>query len=295
MSLDLGEGVELQLTRIEAGEFDMGTPPIENERPEKAREESRPVRHVRITKPFYLGTYEVTRKQFARFVDETGYKTGVETSMYGANGWNGSDLVLDKKYNWRTPSFEQTDSHPVVNVVWDDAQAFCAWATKRTGHQVRLPTEAEWEYCYRAGTTTPYFWGDDRNAGQGFANMPDLAFQRGLGVLKGAPLVTFDDGYVFTAPVGSFKPNPWGLYDMQGNVWEVTDDWNSHYVDAPPNEDPRNPPHRIAGGARSVRGGSYGDEILNPFMRGPVDASRRGMALSFLDSGFRVVVSMPAK
>ena len=126
-----------------------------------------PKHKVRITKPFYLGTYHVTRGQFRQFVSAAGYKTDVETSGKPMTGWDrekknlgmrypawesGKPKLSDKDYSWRNPGFEQTDEHPVVNVSWNDAVAFCKWLSKKEGKTYRLPTEAEWEYACRAGT-----------------------------------------------------------------------------------------------------------------------------------------------
>ena len=182
---------------------------------------------MRITRPFYLGTYHVTRGQFRHFVDDTGYKTDAENHVAGFNGF-GCDLKTkklsdDKKYSWRYVGFEQTDEHPVVNISWNDAIAFCKWLNRKEGNTYRLPTEAEWEYACRAGTTSRYFSGDDPETLAKVANVSDAAAKAEFPTLK--LTIKASDGYAFTAPVGSFKPNAFGLYDMHGNAWQWCSDW----------------------------------------------------------------------
>jgi formylglycine-generating enzyme len=128
----------------------------------------------------------------------------------------------------------------VGNVSWNDATKFCEWLSGKSGQMVRLPTEAEWEYGCRAGTTNVFFTGDDPASVNGYANVPDEALRAKLGEPPDNSRFRFDDGYAYTAPVGSFKPNPWGLYDMIGNVFQWCAD-------------------EIAGEApeRVLRGGSY--------------------------------------
>ena len=120
---------------------------------------------MRITKPFYLGVYEVTVGQFGKFVSDTGYKTDAERNkdFEGAFGFNAATgkFEQNKGYSWRQVGFPQGDDHPVVNVSHNDAVAFCAWLSRKEGQTYRLPTEAEWEYACRAGTTTRYYHGDD--------------------------------------------------------------------------------------------------------------------------------------
>lgn len=176
-----------------------------------------------MTKAFYLGIHLVTRSQFAQFVRETGYKTEAEKHG-GGYLYTGSKWVKDPKCNWRRTGFEQDDLHPVVVVSWNDAQHYLAWLEKKDGRPYRLPTEAEWEYACRAGTTTRFFTGDDPNSLAGYANVADSTAKKEF---NWADTFDFEDGYVFTSPVGAFKPNPWGLFDMTGNVRE----WCQDYFD----------------------------------------------------------------
>jgi formylglycine-generating enzyme required for sulfatase activity len=245
-----------------------------------------PQHRVRITKPFYLGTYHVTRGQFRQFVADTGYKTDAEKDKWtpGAYGWNPDVKNFgfnNEKYSWRNAGFEQTDEHPVVNVSWNDAAAFCKWLSKKESKTYRLPTEAEWEYACRAGTTTRYYSSDDPETLAKVGNVADAAvkamFPNSIYTIKA------NDGYVFTAPVGSFKPNAFGLYDMHGNAWQWCADWNgAEYYATSPADDPTGPD---SGNGRVLRGGSW--------VIGPCDARsarRNGSSadLRYDFSGFRV-------
>ena len=151
-----------------AGTFRMGLPD------EDADDEHKPRHEVRIG-AFYLGVTEVTRGQFRQFVQETKYRTEAERNGKGGWGWKeeGNSLKQDPKFTWLNPGFEQTDGDPVVNVSWNDAVAFCEWLARAEGRTYRLPTEAEWEYACRAGTTTKYFSGDDEESLASVANVAD--------------------------------------------------------------------------------------------------------------------------
>ncbi len=211
-------GANLRL--IPAGEFLMGSPDTDKD----AEDDEKPPHRVRITRPFYLGMTEVTRGQFRRFVDDAGYKTEAESDAKGGSGWNeeANKFEQDPKYTWQNPGFEQTDEHPVVNVTWNDAVAFCQWLSRKEGKTYRLPTEAEWEYACRAGTTTRYQVGEDP---EGLAVVGNLADGTAHEKFPDWVAIAARDGYVFTAPVGRFTPNAWGLLDMHGNVWEWCSDW----------------------------------------------------------------------
>ncbi len=139
-----------------------------------------PQHRVRITHPFYLGTYHVTRGQFRQFVADTSYKTDAEKGEPpGAEGWNADkkSFEFNEKYSWRNAGFEQTDEHPVVNVSWNDVVAFCKWLSGKEDKTYRLPTEAEWEYACRARTTTRYSSGDDPETLAKVGNVADAAAQ----------------------------------------------------------------------------------------------------------------------
>ncbi len=260
--VELTNSIGMKLKLIPAGAFLMGSPEVEKER----QKDEGPVHRVRITKPFYLGMYEVTIGQFRRFVDATDYNTDAEKDGKGGWGYTGNDkrpFAKDPKYTWRHTGFTQNDNYPVVNVSWNDAVAFCEWLSQTEAGTYRLPTEAEWEYACRAGTSTPYYHGDDKaglakvgNVSDATANQKFAAWMK-ISAIDRAKIgtATHRDGYVFTAPVGQFQPNAFGLYDMHGNVWEWCSDWDKkdYYKDSP-TDDPAGPRD---GSSRIRRGGSW--------------------------------------
>ncbi|MEI8376521.1 MAG: SUMF1/EgtB/PvdO family nonheme iron enzyme, partial [Planctomycetota bacterium] len=153
----------------------------------------------------------------------------------------------------RNAGFEQTDEHPVVNVSWNDAVAFCEWLSKKEKKTYRLPTEAEWEYACRAGTTTRYSSGDDPETLAKVGNVADATAKAQFPDLTWT--IKASDGYVFTSPVGSFQPNAFGLYDMHGNAWQWCADWyGEDYYAKSPADDPSGP---TTGSGRVLRGGGW--------------------------------------
>jgi sulfatase modifying factor 1 len=206
-----------EMVDIPAGRFTMGSSASEAVAtgvPEGHAAYEHPQHEVTVGR-FAIGKYDVTRGEFASFVAATGYRTpGCEP-----------EHVL-------APPYAQTDNYPATCVNWSDAQAYISWLSAKTGKSYRLPTEAEWEYAARAGTTTPWFWGNDAARECGFANGGDLSMKDGMPDHSGTDLCR--DGYAFASPVGSFRPNGWGLYDMAGNVWQwVADCWHETYDGAP--------------------------------------------------------------
>ncbi len=211
-------GMELKL--IKPGTFLMGSPEDEAGR----FDDEGPQHEVEITKAFYLGVYPVTKGQFAAFVKDDGYLTDAEKDGTGGFGFNTTQGRWEQKpeYTWRHPGFSEEDDHPVVEVSWNDAQAFCAWLSKKEGKVYELPTEAEWEYACRAGTTTRFWCGDGDAGLHHRVNIADASLKANVDpeAAENSTFVPWDDGYTFTSPVGHFKANPWGLYDMGGNVWQ---------------------------------------------------------------------------
>ncbi len=271
IAVDLGGGVKMEMTLIPAGEFMMGSGESAEEAAEFFRKDyaepllsagtfidEHPQHRVRITKPFYLGTYHVTRGQFRQFVKDSGYKTDAEKGdRPGAWGWDPERQIDDfsEKYSWRNAGFKQTDEHPVVNVSWNDAVAFCKWLSRKEEKTYRLPTEAEWEHACRAGTKTRYYSGDDPETLAKVGNVADAT------VAAKFPgwdwTIKASDGYVFTAPVGRFRPNAFGLYDMHGNAWQwCADYYRKDYYGKSPADDPKGPD---TGTVRVLRGGSWND------------------------------------
>ena len=261
--------IGMKLTLIPSGEFKMGS----GESAEATAaffkktygadflitevfKDEHPQHRVRITRAFYLGTYHVTRGQFRQFVKDSGYTTDAEKGKKpGAFGWNPDTkkCEFNEKYSWRNAGFEQSDEHPVVNVSWNDSVEYCKWLSRKEGKTYRLPTEAEWEYACRAGTTTRYSSGDDPETLAKAGNVADAAAKAKFPDWKWT--IKANDGYVFTAPVGKFKPNAFGLYDMHGNAWQwCADSYGAEYYAKSPVDDPTGP---ASGSDRVLRGGSW--------------------------------------
>jgi formylglycine-generating enzyme required for sulfatase activity len=258
--------VGMELVRIPAGDFLMGgQEPAEQlarafaaygRRPDYFQDEY-PRHRVRITRPFFLGKTEVTVGQFREFVRETGYRTEAERDGTGGWGYNptaGKCEGRKPQYSWRDPGFPQAEEHPVVDVTWNDAVAFCRWLGRREGKTYRLPTEAEWEYSCRAGTTTRYANGDDPAA---LAEVARVTDDRGRTQFPHVQEMVIPEGETgrFTTPVGRLRPNRFGLCDMHGNVWEWCSDWyGEDYYARAPVDDPSGPE---AGVVRVRRGGGW--------------------------------------
>ncbi len=279
ISLDFGNKIRMKLVLIPSGKFIMGS--LGGEKGH--REDEGPRHEVTISKPFYMGVYHVTRGQFAAFVDDKHFKTDAEKDGWSI-AWNGIKFDKVNGVWWKKPGFGQTDEHPVVCVSHNDAVAFCEWLSKKTGKTVRLPTEAQWEYACRAGTTAAYQWGDNPDEGKGWCNAGDLTAKKTLG--EKLPFFNWSDGYTYTSPVGRFKKNAFGLYDMQGNAWQWCDDWYSKdYYSANGNDrDPLGPNN---GKYVVNRGGGWDN--------GPLDCrcafrSTGEPVISGNNAGFRVMV-----
>jgi len=232
-----GGGGYPEMVLIPAGDFLMGIPEEESEREGAGNydKNARPVHRVTIARPFWLGRHPVTRGEYAAFAAETNRTMPSKAWTFEPDAKGEWQYQERDGRGWRNPGYEQTDHHPVVCVSHTDATAYAAWLSARTGYEYRLPSEAEWEYAARAGTGTARFWGDGRDGACRYANVADRS-------LAGRMNHTFDkerffdcdDGFAFTAPVGAFLPNAFGLHDMLGNVWEWTADrWHAHYAGAP--------------------------------------------------------------
>ena len=260
----LTNSIGMRLVRIEPGSFQMGTTKEQIDQllrlfPDSKRElfdAEQPQHPVKITRPFFLGIHEVTAGQFRRFVEESGHQTEAEKDGKGSHVWNETKKTweLDPGKNWRNPGFSQTDDHPVVCVSHNDAMAFCQWLSQKERLTYRLPTEAEWEFACRAGTGTLYPLGDDPESLVTIANVADASLKRKF---PNFTCIDGDDRFVYTAPVGSFAPNPWGLYDMIGNVWEWCADWyDGRYYSSSSPDDPPGAPRPRTGLSGAVAGAS---------------------------------------
>lgn len=249
-----------EMMPLKPGSFMMGATIQEEARhglSKGSRGHAQPVHRVTFAKGFAMGRYPVTVAEFRAFVDETGYKT--PDACYNQQ-LNDGHFIYEKArgYSWRAPGFEQDDSHPVVCVSSEDADAYAAWLSRKTGKTYALPNEAQFEYALRAGTTTSFFWGEDKTKACEYSNQPDLDQGAYLKAPSGSDYrFQCHDGYPFTSPVGTYKPNPWGLYDMQGNIWEYTADcWNETYKGTPANGSTWTTGDCDA---RPLRGGSFGN------------------------------------
>jgi formylglycine-generating enzyme required for sulfatase activity len=253
LTLDLGNKVTMKLILIPPGKFMMGSP--EGERLKAAEELKRvlkldepvaeivkwmadegPQHEVTITKPFYMGVYEVTQEQYEQIIG-------------------------------KNPSSFKGVKNPVDTVSWDDAGEFCKKLSAKTGKTVSLPTEAQWEYACRAGTKTRFGYGDND------ADLGGYAWDSSNSDSK-------------THPVGSFKPNAFGLYDMHGNVWERCGDWYAASYANAKNQDPTGPD---SGTYRVLRGGGWDGGPLNCR-----SANRTRISSDARDDsvGFRVAVDL---
>jgi formylglycine-generating enzyme required for sulfatase activity len=221
----------MKMVLIPPGTFVMGA-----EKTEPGWQEGEGPKHkVDISKPFAIGAYEVTVGQFRAFVKATKYVTETE-KLGGARQWDAAERVhkRDPAILWNKPGYEQTDDHPVVCVTWNDAQAFCKWLSDQEGMAYTLPTEAQWEYACRAGTTTARYFGDAEDELHAHAWTGTNAEQE-------------------AHPVGQKRANPWGLYDLYGNAWEYTADcYSAGYYAVSPRVDPPGADQ----GDRAMRGGS---------------------------------------
>ena len=279
--VEFSNSIGMRMVLIPPGEFVMGSSEEEIEALLKEAEETGglerygeiissqgPLHRVRITKPFSLAACEVTVGQFRAFVEATGYKTNAETSDEGGIGADGK---WSPESNWRNPGYEQTEDHPAAVISWRDALAFCEWLSEKEGTTYRLPTEAEWEYACRAGSTTRWSFGDNKE------DLEQYAWYAHYRMINGG-------GYN-TKAVGQKLPNGFGLFDMHGNLYEWCSDWfSTDPYRSSPVEDPEGP---STGTDRVVRGGSF---AVEPWGASSASRFRYVPVHRFVGIGFRPVL-----
>lgn len=253
----------------------------------------RPLHEVSLA-GFSIDIHTVTNDDFARFVDDTGYRTESEVFGYSAVfhlAFSGDEAdILGRPpqtpwwlgvagADWRHPggrhsSLDGIGDHPVVQVTWNDAQAYCRWSERR------LPTEAEWEYASRGGLDgARYPWGDEL--------MVDGDWNCNIWQGDFPTANTLEDGYLTTAPARHYEPNAYGLYQTVGNVWEWCQDWyDPAYYDRSPASSPAGPE---AGNQRVLRGGSFlcHDSYCNRYRNSARSQNTPDSAMS--NAGFRTV------
>ncbi len=270
LSLDLGEGVSMRFILVPAGGFIMGlTTP-----------EQGPVHAVKISRPFYMGITEVTNAQMRRS----------RRNFDSNDPRGGANIPFQQYIKSRNPEFNG-DEQPAVYVPWEEAMAFTEWLSDRTQVSARLPSEAEWEYSCRAGTSTKYSWGEGVRHAHLYANTNDPLTAVYFRLDGGFPS---DDGYRATAPVRKFRPNAFGLYDMHGNVAEWTADyWHENYLGAP--DGGASWSDSLESGKRVTKGGSFECSPEGERYFSCTCAGRSWNYLSNLNfgTGFRVVVELP--
>jgi formylglycine-generating enzyme required for sulfatase activity len=283
--------IGMKLVLIPAGTFMMGSSSTETRRvqnrwnaPEDLLAPEAPAHKVRISRPFLLGKYEVTVRDFSAFIQDTGYRTVAEKQGWGWVYDRGKKHWVKKSgASWRNPGFKLREDHPVTLVTHEDAQAFCKWLSERDGRRYYLPTEAQWEYSARAGRQgTRFPWGNDPPDGKKL-NLAD----------RHCPVPwadrTLDDGHAALAPVGSYQPNGFWLYDLSGNVWEMCSNYfKSDEYEGMGGKEVTDPQGPRRGKKKVVRGGNwaFGSGIARNAFRSGVNPS---LAVDVL--GFRVAAT----
>jgi formylglycine-generating enzyme required for sulfatase activity/DNA-binding SARP family transcriptional activator len=264
-----------EMVALPPGEFVMGSPPTEVGR----YEVEGPQRRIVFAKGFAIGRYHVTIGEFEAFAKETGYQAPEQCKLFDAE----QNRFVDAPGSFRSPGFKVLNSKPAVCVTWSEAKQYTQWLAQKTGQPYRLPSEAEFEYAARAGTTTLYSWGDDASLACEFARFADLA----------SPIVYASTCYSKIidsgpAPVGSLKPNRWGLYDIPGNAWSVVEDcWTTHFRYHPADGSPLTVQENCVKGV--FRGGAWHSRAS--YMR---PAGRVGLGPNWRANthGFRVALTL---
>ena len=244
-----------------------------------------------IDQAFLMSQHEVTLGQFREFMEETNYKQidaiWQEEVLVGCNYYDGKRYGYIANHSWKNPGYPQREDAPVVCVSWSDADAYCKWLSMKTGRNYRVPSAVEFEYATKAGSDAPWFWGTEPADACEYANIGDRTFAHKYPIRPSFPC---DDGFVYTAAVGTFKPNAFGLYDMIGNAWEWTDDcYHPDLTNAPTDgsawyeEDGGECIYRTPKGGSWISGIEWGRSAVR---------SRDGADYRSFMLGFRVVASI---
>ena len=267
-----------QMVHIRAGSFTMGSNNGDND--------EKPPHKVSINYDFELSKYEVSVGEFRAFVNDTGYQTeaqkgdGCYVDKTGKGDWG-----YKSDANWKNPYFKQSDSHPVVCVSWNDAKAYAKWLSQKSGKNYRLPTEAEWEYAARAGSNTKWSFGENESSLCSYANIADQTAKKKY---QSWTIAECNDGYVYTAPKGSFRANAFGLHDMHGNVWEWCEDWYADSYNTTPKDGRANTTKDK--NKKVLRGGSW---VNNPFYTRSAVRFWNFPSNRYYNLGFRLQRTLP--
>lgn len=264
-SIEINE-LNILFIHIPKGEFIMGQTDKEKEwlikeigkrNYKRFSSDERPAHKVYLSE-YWISDTEITVKQFAEFISETGYITDAEKKgnsfIRTKNKWGKVNNA-----NWKNPGFIQNDNHPVVCVSWFDSVEFCKWLSKKTGYTITLPTEAQWEKAASGKENTIYPWGNKALGGK-FANYADKKCWEKYKINWSNKSV--NDNYAATAPVGNYPKgnSSFNIKDMAGNVWEwCQDTYSNNYYSKSPKNNPTGPSKK--GYFKVLRGGSWGDSI----------------------------------
>ena len=267
-----GSAEHSSMVNIPGGDFQMGG------------EGDFPIRKVKVP-AFKMSETEVTVAQFQQFARATQYVSAAERGVGGLSGcqvFDGEKSVYYMEVNWRNLEVTQASDHPVVCLSGEDIDAYIGWLNAVTHKNFRLPSEAEWEYAARAGSRSRFSFGDDEQALCLHGNVADQTERPSRGG-RWHNSLSCSDAYAYTAPVKTYLPNNFGLYDMHGNVWELTQDcWHSNYLQAPSDGSARVEKGCVR---RVFRGGAW----LNPAVF--LESAARGWQLETardFSSGFRL-------
>jgi formylglycine-generating enzyme required for sulfatase activity len=271
------------MVTLKGGQFAMGS----NDNPKDPDYPTSEPVHTVSVKPFRLARYETTVGQFRQFVEATGYKADGDCWKLASNDW-GMEFGKD---SWSAAANAPSEFHPVMCVSWDDAHAYLQWLSQQTGRHFRLPSEAEWEYAARAGSSTRYSFGADPAGLCQHANVYDRSGKAAIAARTGKSRneIGCDDGAGLTTVVGMYQPNAWGLYDMLGNVGELVEDCQHlSYAGAPKDGSVWAADCALFHGGQMVihRGGSYNSGAIgaSPSYRGHTGTDNR----SSVAEGFRI-------